>query len=139
MLVLTLLLYSACTRSDSYRDDTVRRQSAKQSASGYTVRVAETNLRSIIKSKVMPEYPAESLTHKAHGVIVAQMNFDMKGRVEQVRVLESPDKYIERSAHDALKQWTIHVILLKGAPVKIQGKLTFYAACENNKGRVFMP
>lgn len=70
---------------------------------------------------------------------MAEIVVDTQGLVSEVRILESPDQEIARSVEEAVKQWTFMPQTVKGAPISLRSKLTFYFVRNKAKGRVLHP
>ena len=102
------------------------------------VRVGEDGIRKSAKTSVMPVYPKAS-KNRAKGVAVAELQYNGKGVVSEVSVLESPDRYTGQAVSNALWKWTFTPSKLNGKPVSIRGKLTFYFVVENGIGKVQNP
>ncbi|HEX8139149.1 MAG TPA: energy transducer TonB [Pyrinomonadaceae bacterium] len=110
------------------------------SQSSRAITVNERSLRKMATRTVMPTFPEEAKKHGAKGVAVAELEFDDKGAVAQVEVLEAPDPLIKQSVIDAVKQWKFSPTTANENPVNVRGKLTFYYVIdERGEGRVENP
>ncbi|HSK74135.1 MAG TPA: energy transducer TonB [Pyrinomonadaceae bacterium] len=104
------------------------------------VKVGEDGIRKSAVKTVMPVYPKESLKKQAQGVAVAEVQYDGNGDVTDIKLLESPDSPTGKAVVDAMKQWKFNPSKLKGKPVSIRGKITFYFVInETGKGEVKNP
>ncbi len=110
------------------------------SQSSAAITVSEKSLRKMATKTVMPIFPAEAKQHGAKGVTVVELEFDDKGAVAQIEVLEAPDPLIKQSVIDAVKQWKLSPTTANEDPVDVRGKLTFYYVIdERGEGRVENP
>lgn len=104
------------------------------------LRVDEIGMRKSALKTVMPPFPEAARRRKAHGVAVVELQYNGKGEVTDIQVLETPDPAINESLSGALKQWKFGITTVKGIPVSIRGKLTFYYVLDKNgRGRVENP
>jgi TonB family protein len=103
--------------------------------------VGEDGMRKSATKTVMPAYPQEALKKRLHGVCVSEVQYDGKGDVTKVSILEGPADTIGDSVTQALKQWKfVPSKRMDGTPVNIRGKLTFYFEIDKDgKGRVENP
>lgn len=111
-------------------------------AKGQTPRkivVHETTLRKKATKTVIPKYPEKAVKSKSAGVAVAEITVSEDGSVMNVKILESPNKLIDASMTEALKQWKFYSFYLNGQPQKVTGKITFYFVIENKKAKVESP
>jgi rhodanese-related sulfurtransferase len=110
-------------------------------AQQHAVTLGEWGLRESANFAPMPEYPRESLSAKASGVVVAAVGFGVDGRAQSVEILESPDALMAAAVRDAVSRWTVPGGQGAGRPdnYAIQGKLTFYFQFRNGKGQVVDP
>ncbi|HXG33377.1 MAG TPA: energy transducer TonB [Bryobacteraceae bacterium] len=83
----------------------------------------------------MPEYPKASRERGITGVAVAELVTDVAGSVHKVRILEAPDEGIGRAVAAAVRQWRFPSLKVKGQPVPLVGKLTFYF---RKRGKMFV-
>lgn len=115
---------------------------AKDPAQGVqAIRVGEDGMRKSASRIVMPGYPEEALHKAQQGVAVVEVQYDGKGDVTQVAILEAPANSISEALVKALKQWKFVPSKTKdGKLVSIRGKLTFYFRIDKDgKGRVENP
>jgi outer membrane biosynthesis protein TonB len=104
------------------------------------VKVAEVSLRKAAYKKVMPDFSPEAVKQNAQGIAVAELVVDESGNVVKVDVLESPHPLVTEAVSEAVGQWRFNVTTLKGTPVSLRGKLTFYYVIdERGVGRVDNP
>ena len=103
------------------------------------VTVTEFTLRNYASKVVRPAFPAQSLRKKNQGVAVVQILVDKEGAVTSVNRLEAPDDSIAQAVERAVLKWKFKAPTIRGNPVPINGKLTFYFVIENNKGIVRNP
>lgn len=90
------------------------------------VRVGEDGIRASASKIVMPQYPESSRKKRVQGVAVAELVYSGNGDVTNVKVLESPDNDVRQAVIDAIKQWKFRPSTIKGKPLSVRGKLTFY-------------
>lgn len=107
-------------------------------AAGYVV-IGEENLRKLATRSLMPEYPRKSEQNRAAGVSVTKFYVDETGNVENIQVLQAPDRYIEASLAKAISQWKFQPYHSNGRIVRVLGKLTFYFSQERGRGHVQNP
>lgn len=112
-------------------------------AAGQTAKVVdvdEAGIRRSASKKILPAFPEGSRKRRSQGVAVVRLEYDGKGRVIKVDVLEAPDSEIGRAIADAVRNWTFKPSSIRGEPVNIRGKLTFYCLIDRNGiGRVQNP
>ena len=70
-------------------------------------------------NKVLPVYPAEAKKAKIQGTVVLDAVIGKDGKVENLRVLSGPNQ-LQRSALDAVRQWTYKPYLLNGDPIEVK-------------------
>jgi TonB family protein len=91
------------------------------------VRVGEDGIRKSAIYTVLPAYPKEAQKNRRQGVVVMEVKYNSKGLVTAVTVIEAPAPSIEKAAIEAVRQWKFQPSkTLKGDPVSVRGKLTFY-------------
>ncbi|MBD0371545.1 MAG: energy transducer TonB [Pyrinomonadaceae bacterium] len=104
------------------------------------VRVGEDGMRKSAAKTVMPVYPEEAVKRGEKGVVIIEVQYNGKGVVTGTRVLETPSLSISGAVVSAVKQWRFIPSTLKGKPISVRGKLTFYFNIdENGQGRVDNP
>lgn len=104
------------------------------------ISVGEDGMRKSAKTSVLPAYPDTSVKNKKSGVAVAELQYDGEGKVTNVKVLEAPDKDIDKAVETALRKWTFKPSTINGRPISVKGKLTFYfEQTDDNKGIVKNP
>ena len=146
---------AAMARADELRNENLRAQSLVEVGRAFleklppkpiqneqAIRVGEDGIRKSASKTVMPLYPEEALKKREQGVAVIELEFDAKGDVVDISVLETPSKSIGDAVVIAAKQWKFVPTRKKGdgAPVSIRGKLTFYFEIDKDgKGRVQNP
>lgn len=71
---------------------------------------------------------------------MVRLEYDGNGTVVSVEVLEAPDSELGRAIADAVRQWTFKPSSIRGEPINIRGKLTFYCLIDRKGiGRVQNP
>jgi len=104
------------------------------------LRVEEDGIRKSASKSVMPDYPGEAVKEKKQGIAVTELQYNGKGDVTDVKVVESPAPSIASAVTDAVKQWKFKPTTVKGEPVSVRGKLTFYFVIDSEgKSRVNNP
>ena len=104
------------------------------------VRVGEDGMRRSASKTVMPAYPAEDVRKRQQGVAIVEAQYDGKGNVTDAIMLEAPTTNIGQAVVHAVKQWKFTPSTLKGEPISVRGKLTFYFVIdEKQNGRVENP
>ena len=98
---------------------------------GKRVATDEAGIRKSAYKTVKPSYPEASRNNKVHGVVVVQLEYDGRGDVTIVKVLEAPDEYISKAAEDAVWQWKFKRSTYRREPLIVMGKLTFYFSVDN--------
>jgi TonB family protein len=103
--------------------------------------VGEDGMRKSAAKAVMPVYPQEALKKRVQGVVVSELQYDGKGEVTRVSILETPASTIGDAVTQAVKQWKfVPSKRPDGTPVNIRGKLTFYFEVDKDgKGHVENP
>jgi|GEM_PF-3065021 len=69
---------------------------------------------------VNPSYPESARAEGVRGTVVARLQIDEAGRIEDVEVVSSPDHRLSAATVDALRRWIYEVPLLNGEPVLTQ-------------------
>ena len=105
----------------------------------YPIRVGEGVLRKKATNVVRPAFPDVSFKKEVTGVVVAWIETDEQGDMVSVTILQSPNKEIGSAVKKALARWRFAPTTLKGKPVRVAGKLTFYYEIENGVGLVLSP
>ena len=112
-------------------------------AEGQTAKVVdvdEAGIRRSASKKILPAFPEGSRKRRSQGVAVVRLEYDGNGTVVSVDVLEAPDSEIGGAIADAVRHWTFKPSSIRGEPVSIRGKLTFYCLIDRNGiGRVQNP
>jgi TonB family protein len=145
---------AAMARAEELRNETLRAQSLvevgrvflerlppKPEQNEKAILVGEDGIRKSASKTVMPVYPDEALKKREQGVAVIELEFDTKGDVADISVLEAPSKSIGDAVVIAAKQWKFAPTKRRdGTPVSIRGKLTFYFELDKDgKGQVKNP
>jgi TonB family protein len=145
---------SGIAQAEALRDERLRAQAfvrlaaailkgAKEEAqpAERVVRVGEDGMRKSAAKTVMPAYPEDARKKKEQGAAVIELQYDGKGDVTEVAVLEAPAQSIGQAVVDAAKQWKFTPsATAKGEPVSVRGKLTFYFTIDKDgQGRVENP
>lgn len=87
-------------------------------------RRSESLLRSHAINQVTPEYPSIAKQAHVYGDVEVEVVVGEDGNVISSRAL-SGHLLLQAATLKAAKQWQFKPILLKGAPIKVQGILTF--------------
>lgn len=104
------------------------------------VRVGEDGMRRSASKTVMPVYPEEDIRKHQQGVVVIEAQYNGRGNLTDAAILEAPTPSIGQAVISAVKQWKFKPSTLKGEPISVRGKLTFYFVMdENQKGHVENP
>jgi len=74
--------------------------------------------------KVAPDYPAEAKEAGVSGKVQVQVTISEEGQVIDAIAISGPES-LREAAVKAAKQWVFKPTRLDGAPVKVQGLLTF--------------
>ena len=74
---------------------------------------------SMLKTKVVPVYPAEVLKNHVSGMVVLHATISTKGYVESLRVISGPAA-LQQAALDAVRQWIYRPYLLNDTPVEVE-------------------
>jgi rhodanese-related sulfurtransferase len=103
--------------------------------------MAEGSLRTTASHQTRPIYPPSLLPRRTQGVVVAVVLFDLDGRFERLRILESPDAAMSEAVETALHDWTAAPVQVVGEARRSrrQDKLTFYFRVANGRGQVLNP
>jgi TonB family protein len=101
----------------------------------------ERLLRQRVVVSDKPIYPSSSISAGAEGVAVSSVLVGADGLVQNVEILESPDRAIEEAVRKALEAWVFRAPESSGesGPRRMQGKITFYFRIEGGCGRVLSP
>ena len=70
-------------------------------------------------NKVVPLYPEEAKKARIQGTVVLDAVIGKDGNVENLRVVSGPNQ-LQRSALDAVRQWTYKPYLLNGDPIQVK-------------------
>ena len=73
----------------------------------------------MLKTNVVPVYPAEVFKNHVSGTVVLHATISTKGRVEALRVISGPAS-LQQAALDAVRQWTYRPYLLNNTPVEVE-------------------
>ena len=104
------------------------------------VDVDEAGIRRSAAKKTLPAFPEGSRKRRSQGVAVVRLEYDGTGMVVNVEVLEAPDSEIGDAIVHAVRHWTFKPSSIRGEPVNVRGKLTFYCLIDRNGiGRVQNP
>ncbi len=126
-----MLLVVICEVSNRYLVFSVHAQAR--------VKMHEANFRKLAVKIIMPTYPEQSKKNGASGVAVIEIEIDESGKLSQTKVLEAPDKYIEKNVLSAIKKWEFKADSVNGKPVRVQSKLTFYFKIKQSVAYVLSP
>lgn len=122
--------------------DKLNKQTEKEASQGdLPIRVGEDGIRKSASKTVMPEYPEDAQKKRQKGPAIVEVQYDGKGEVTDVVVLEAPATSIGDAVSKAVWQWRfIPSKDQNGKPVNIRGKLTFYFSFDSEgKPRVENP
>lgn len=104
------------------------------------VRVGEDGIRKSAVKTVMPSYPADAVKQRKQGTAVVELQYNGKGDVVEASILEAPADSIGDAVISAVKQWKFKTSTVKGQPISVRGKLTFYFIIdESGNARVENP
>lgn len=104
------------------------------------IRVGEDGMRHSAAKTMMPVYPEDDLRKHQQGVVVVEAQYNGKGIVTDTTIVEAPTPSLGQAVITAMKQWKFTPSTLKGEPISVRGKLTFYFVIdENQKGHVENP
>ena len=73
-----------------------------------TIRLHEQDFRSLAAVRPRPAYPEQSIEQGVSGVAVAEVLTTPGGRMQEVRVLEAPDRWIGEATSGELRPQTGH-------------------------------
>jgi len=144
---------AAMARAEELRHENLRAQSLVEVGRAFLeklppepiqnepIRVGEDGMRKSAAKTVLPSYPDEALKKREQGVVVVEVQYDPKGDVVNVNIIEAPSKSIGDAVVIAVKQWKfVPSKKQDGTAVSIRGKLTFYFEIDKEgKGRVQNP
>lgn len=104
------------------------------------VKVGEDGMRRSAAKTIMPVYPEEAIKKRLQGVGIIEAQYNGKGDITDAVVVEAPTPSIGEAVISAVKQWKFNPSTLKGQPISVRGKLTFYFVLdENHNARVENP
>jgi len=89
-----------------------------------TVRRSEGVLRGNAITNYVPPYPEIARRSRISGAVQIQVTISEEGRVIEATVLNG-NPFLRQAALDAARRWVFSPTRLSGAPVKVQGILTF--------------
>ena len=73
-----------------------------------------------IISKVQPSYPVDAKKAKHEGIVQLALVIGADGKIENIRVSKPLDPSLDKSAIDAVRQWTFEPATKDGKPVKVE-------------------
>lgn len=79
----------------------------------------QTLVRPVVLVRVLPEYPAEMLSHQQEGRVLLQTFINAQGDVLGVRVLEATHPEFGQAAARAVRQWEFSPAMKNGKAVEI--------------------
>lgn len=103
-----------------------------------TIRIGEYALRDRAMSEPLPKLET-SLGPPYAALVVANIGLNHNGDVESVEILDSPGEPTSRSFRKALFRWKFRPSTLKGEPVRVEGKLTFYLLADEKGVSILSP
>lgn len=74
----------------------------------------------------MPSCPKDSVRKGSTGLTIAEIDVDYNGVPARVAILEAPDDAIAAATTAALERWRFRPATIRGVPVRVIGKITFY-------------
>lgn len=92
-------------------------------ASGALTRLEDSQRPKLVKM-VRPVYPAEALKNKLQGVVKLEAVIDENGKVQALRMLESPDPLLTEAALAAVKGWEYEPFIQDGKAKKVAFTVT---------------
>lgn len=90
---------------------------------------ASSLLTSQATKKVMPRYPPEARKAGAQGPVQVEVTVSETGKVIEAKAISGHES-LYAAAEQAAKQWEFKPVEVSGAPVKMQGVLTFSFALQ---------
>jgi len=93
---------------------------------GAVVSMSAKVLRNMATTSAAPRYPVESLRSESSGVAVAEVLISMDGKVQSVRVLESPDRHIADAVATALRTWRFQQFHADRKVKTLRSRFVFY-------------
>jgi len=97
--------------------------SGQQSAPKKAVRISGGVMAGQLVTKVPPAYPADAKAAGVSGMVVLHVIVGKDGTVENLQVISGPEM-LQKSAMDAVTQWTYKPYLLNGEPVQVDTTVT---------------
>lgn len=97
--------------------------SGQQSAPKKAVRISGGVMAGQLVTKVQPAYPADAKAAGVSGMVVLHVIVGKDGTVENLQVISGPEM-LQKSAMDAVTQWTYKPYLLNGEPVQVDTTVT---------------
>ena len=76
-----------------------------------------------VASKVEPHYTEAAREGKIQGTTVLSVVVDPQGRAQEIEVKRSLDAGLDRSAVEAVRQWTFEPGRRNGKPVRVAAKI----------------
>lgn len=128
ILALSLVLFLALVTTSS--------SSSNSQSNKKVIRLTEKTLRERATKSVMPSFPEDAMKRGAKGLAVAELEFDTKGDVTLVEIVETPDPSISEALGAAIKQWKFRTFKMAGEPVCVRGVLSFRYQSDGTKGTV---
>jgi TonB family protein len=116
-----LVAVVTCTSALALRMDVTEPTSQNPATPEKTVKAADAAQN--LLSHVMPVYPPEAKKDKVTGSVVLAAIIGKDGTVENLRVVSGPEP-LQKSAVDAVRQWTYKPFLLNGNPIEIKTTIT---------------
>jgi protein TonB len=95
----------------------------QQSAPKKAVRISGGVMAGLILTKVQPAYPADAKAAGVSGAVVLHVIIGKDGTVENLQVISGPEM-LQKSAIEAVTQWTYKPYLLNGEPVQVDTTVT---------------
>jgi bla regulator protein blaR1 len=117
-MVAVMLLAGAAVVSMVGTHVTVRAGEAVAGKKG-PIQVPTHVMAERIVKKVQPKYPVEAKKARIQGAVVLNVKIGKDGTVENLKVVSGP-KELQRSALDAVRQWTYEPFLVNGNPVEAE-------------------
>jgi TonB family protein len=127
---------AACGGSQSRTGDESSRKISQNRTR--TVSISEERYRSVVKTKILPTYPRESIERKAEGVCVVAIHVSTAGKTMYANVLQSPDDDIGKTAVRAARGWAFEPIFVSAGErqveAEVDAKLTFFFLLDGTGG-----
>jgi len=115
-----LVAIATCTSALALRMDVKAPQADDAATAKLKVKVGDLT----IASKVMPVYPPEAKQDHVSGSVLLSATIGKDGTVEHLKVTKSVRDDLDKSAMDAVRQWTYKPYLVNGEPTEVETTIT---------------